>query len=100
MYKIQPVNNEEEFVTCKMTTLASQTKLICQMMIRTDQNKLENFACFNDVIQSFLTPKLCPTPHLRIEARWNKKIIFDHWSNENDCFKKTKIISQFLEIVA
>jgi len=46
MYKIQPVNNEEEFVTCKMTTLASQTKLICQMMIRTDQNKLENFACF------------------------------------------------------
>ena len=27
--------------------------------------------------------------------------IFDHWSNENDCFKKkTKIISQFLEIVA
>ena len=63
--KIQPVNNEEEFVTfknCKMTTLASifQTKLVSQMMIKTDQNKLENFPCFNDVIQFFLTLR-CPT---------------------------------------
>ena len=40
---------------CKMTTLASvfQTKLVSQMMIKTDQNKLENFTCFNDAIQSF-----------------------------------------------
>ena len=47
-----------------MTTLASifQTKLVSQMMIKTDQNKLENFTCFNDAIQSFLTLKLCPTP--------------------------------------
>ena len=41
--KIQPVNNEEEVVTCKnckMTTLASvfETKLISHMMIKTDQN--------------------------------------------------------------
>ena len=39
---------------CKMTTLAS----VFQMMIKTDQNKLENFTCFNDAIQSFLTPIL------------------------------------------
>jgi len=57
--KIQPVNNEEEFVTCKnckMTTLASifHTKLVLQMMIKTDQNKLENLTCFNDQIQIFL----------------------------------------------
>ena len=53
-----------------MTTLASvfQTKLVSQMMIKTDQNKLDNFSCCNDAIQSFLTPKLCPTPHLRIEG--------------------------------
>ena len=43
--KIQPVNNVEEFVTCKnckMATLASifQTKLVSQMMIKTSQNKL------------------------------------------------------------
>ena len=43
--KIQPVNNVEEFVTCKnckMATLASifQTKLVLQMMIKTGQNKL------------------------------------------------------------
>ena len=61
-----------------MTTLASdfQTKLVSEMMIKTDQNKLENFTSFNDAIQSFLTPKLCPTPLLRIEGRWNEKIIF------------------------
>ena len=49
---VQPVNNEEEFVTCKnckMTTLASifQTKLVSQMMIKADQTKLENFTCLN-----------------------------------------------------
>ena len=67
--KIQTVNNEEEFVTyknCKMTTLTSvfQTKLVSQMIIKTDQKKIENFTC--------------PTP------------LFDHWSNVNDCFKKHK----------
>ena len=50
--KVQPVNNEEEFVTCKnckMTTLASifQTKLVSQMMIKADQTKLENFTRLN-----------------------------------------------------
>ena len=51
--KIQPVNNEEEFVTCKnckMTTLASSfLNKACfpKLIIKTDQNKLENFACFN-----------------------------------------------------
>ena len=51
-----------------MTTLASlfQTKLVLQMMIKTDQNKLENFPCFNDAIQSFFTLKcLTPMPELK-----------------------------------
>ena len=76
-------------VTCKnwkMTTLASafQTKLVSQMMIKTDQNKLQNFTCFNDAIQSFVQR------YLRIKERWNEKTFFDHWSNENDCLKKHK----------
>ena len=63
--KIQPVNNEEEFVTCKnckMTTLASvfQTKLVSQMMIKTDQNKLEFFKCFKNAVQSFWSSSWCP----------------------------------------
>ena len=72
-----------------MTTLASifQTKLVLQMMIKTDQNKLENFTSFNDAIQSFFTLK-CPTPVS--ELKEIKKTLFDHWSNENDCFKKHK----------
>ena len=46
-----------------MTTLASifQTKLVLQMMIKTDENKLENVTSFNDAIQSFFT-LTCPTP--------------------------------------
>jgi len=48
----------EEFVTCKnckMATLASifQTKLVSQMMFKTDQKKFEIFTSFNDAIQSF-----------------------------------------------
>ena len=79
--KIQPVNNEEEFVTCKnckMTTLTSifQTKLVSQMMIKTDQTKVENFTCFNDAIQSFFTLK-CPTPMSELkEDEMKKKKIF------------------------
>lgn len=54
-----------------MTTLASdfQTKLVCQMMIKTDQNKLENFLCFNDAIQSFFYSKTMSNTYLRIEQR-------------------------------
>ena len=74
-----------------MTTLTSifQTKLVSQMMIKTDQKKLENFTCFNDAIQSFFDSKMSNT-YVRIEGRWNEKTLFDHWSNENDCFKKHK----------
>ena len=75
-----------------MTTLASifQTKLISQMMIKTDQTKVENFTCFNDAIQSFFTLK-CPTPMSELkEDEMKKKTLFDHWSNESDCFKKHK----------
>ena len=93
--KIQPVNNDEEFVTCKnckTTTLASvfQTKLVCQMVIKTDKNKFENFTCFDDAIQSFLTLKLCPTPISALNKDEMKNIFFDHWSCDNDCFKKHK----------
>ena len=70
----QPLNNEEEFVTCKnckVNTLASvfQTKLVSQMMIKTDHNKLENFTCFNDAIQSFFDSKTMSNTYLRIEGR-------------------------------
>ena len=52
---IQPVYNEEEFVTCKnckMTTLASifQKKLVSQMMIKADQTNLKNFTSFNSFL--------------------------------------------------
>ena len=61
------------------------------MMIKTDQNKLENFPCFNDAIQSFFTLKLCPTPISELNKDEMKKLFFS---------KNTKIISQFLDIVA
>ena len=60
------------------------------MMIKTDQTKFENFTCFNDVIQSFFTLK-GPTPMSELkEDEMKKKTLFDHWSNESDCFKKHK----------
>ena len=73
-----------------MTTLASisQTKLVSQMMIKTDQSKLENFTCFNDAIPIFFTLK-CQTPVSELKED-GMKTLFDHWSDENDCFKKHK----------
>ena len=101
--KIQPVN-EEELVTsknCKMTTLASffQTKLVSQMMIKIDQNKLENFTCFNDAIQSFFTLK-CQTPKSELREDEMKKLFLTTGQMRMIASKNTKIISQFLEIVA
>ena len=97
-YKIQPINNEEEFVTCKnckMTTLASifQTKLVSQMMIKTDQNKLENFSSFNAAIQS-------PTPVSELKEDEREKLFLTTGQMRMIASKNTKIISQFLEILA
>ena len=79
--------NEEEFVTCKnckVTTQASvfQTKLVSQMMIKTDQNKLENFTCFNDAIQIFFTRKLCPTPISELKEDEVKKLLLTSGQGE------------------
>ena len=65
-----------------MTTLASifQTKLVSQMMIKTDQNKLENFTCFNDAIQSFFTLK-CPTPMSELKKDEMKKLLLTGQTN-------------------
>jgi len=102
--KIQPVNNEEEFVTyknCKMTTLAStfQTKLVSQMIIKTDQNKLENFTGFNDAIQIFFNLK-CPTPMSELKEDEMKKLFLTTGQMRMIASKDTKIISQFHEIIA
>ena len=86
--KIQPVNNDEEFVTCKnckMTTLTS--------VIKTDDNKLENFTCFNDAIQSFFTLKLCPTPISELNKDEMKKLFLTIDQMTMIASKNTKIIS-------
>ena len=84
-----------------MTTLAIifQTKLVSQMMTKTDQDKLENFTCFNDAIQSFLTLK-CPTPMSELKEDEMKKLFLTTGQMRMIASKNTKIISQFLEIVA
>ena len=81
-----------------MTTLASifQTKLVLQMMIKTDQTKLENFKCLNDAIQSFLTIK-CSTPMSESKEDEMKKLFLTTNQMKLIATKNTKIISQFLE---
>ena len=85
-----------------MTTLASvfHTKLVSQMVIKTDQNKLENFTFFNDAIQSFLTPKLCPTPISELKEDEMKKLFLTTGQMKMIASKNTKGISRFLDIVA
>ena len=84
-----------------MTTLASvfQTKLIFQMMIKNDCNKLENFTCLNNAIQSFFTLK-CPTPISELKEDEMKKLFLTTSQVRMIASKNTKIVSQFLEIAA
>ena len=94
--KIQPLNNEEEFVTCKnckMTTLASifQTKLVLQRMIKTEQNKLENLTCFNNQIQSFCTLK-CPTSMSQLKEDETNKLFLTTGQMRMIASKNTKIL--------
>ena len=91
--KIQPVNNEEEFVTCKnckMTTLASifQTKLVCQMMIKTDQNKLVLLHVLGMQFKVFLNFK---TP--MSELKEDEKLFLTTGQMRMIASKNTKIIS-------
>ena len=70
------------------------------MTIKTDQNKLEIFTSFKDAIQSFFTLK-CPTPSSELkEDQMKKKLILTTGQMRIIASKNTKIISQFLEIVA
>ena len=82
-----------------MTTLASifQTKLVFQMMIKTGQNKLKNFTCFNDAIQSFLTLK-CPTPMSELKEDEMKKLFLTTGQMRMIASKNTKIIHNFLKL--
>ena len=83
-----------------MTTLASvfQTKLVFQMMSRNDHNKLENFTCLNDAIQSFSTLK-CSTLISELKKDEMKKFFLTTGQLRMIDYKNTKIISQFLEII-
>ena len=68
-------------------------------MIKADRNKLENLTCFNDAIQSFLTLK-CPTPMSELKEDEMKKLFLTTGQMAMIASKNTKLISQFLEIVA
>ena len=68
-------------------------------MIKTDQNKLENFTSFNDAIQRFFTLK-SPKPVSQLKEDEMKKLFLTTGQMRIIASKNTKIISQFLEIVA
>ena len=99
--KSQEAQPEQETITCtncKITTLATilKTKLVCQLFIKTTENKIQNFTCFNDAIQSFLTIKKCETPLSEIQINELQKLLLTAGQQRMIADKSTKIISQFL----
>ena len=67
----------EETITCpncNITTLASQVKLVCQILLQT-ANNISNFTCFNDALQSFLKSINCQTALSDIEINELKKLL-------------------------
>ena len=59
----------------------------------------KNYTCFNDAIQSFFTIN-CPTPMSELKEDEMKKLFLTTGQMRMIASKNTKIISQFLEIVA
>ena len=68
-------------------------------MIKTDQNKLENFTSFNDAIQRFFTLK-CPKPVSQLKEDEMKKLFLTTGQMRMIASENKNIILQFLEIVA
>ena len=59
--KILLIEQDKGYMTCtnkqcNMTTLTSMLKaeLVCQVVVRTENNTIFNYTCFNDGINSFL----------------------------------------------
>lgn len=92
---------EDETITCKncnVATLTSiiNTKLVCQLVIKTTKGKMINYTSFNDAMQSFLNTigiltdvndmSIDELNKLLLKAGLKKMIVDD----------STRIISQFL----
>ena len=92
---------DSEMITCKnckVTTLSSvmNTKLVAQVMIKSEDNKLFRYACFNDAIQSLLTIKDNHTSLSDFEIEDLKKFILQSGTLKMIIDKSNQTVSQFL----
>ena len=58
---LEAQSEKTDTVTCKycnvtMLSTTCHNKLVCNVMIKTSNGKIQSYTCFNDALQSFLTP--------------------------------------------
>ena len=92
---------QQEMITysnCNMTTLTSvfQTKLICQILLKTE-DKMTNYTCFTDVIESFLKIANHKTAVNDISKEELAKALLKADTLQMIADKSAKLISQFLK---
>lgn len=97
------VSTEDKTITCQncnITTLSTtiKQKLVAQMVIKTQQEKILKFTCFNDGIQSFLKTTGCQTPLSDIPIEELKTTILQGGQKQIIADQTSHIISQFLPL--
>ena len=89
------VPTTEDTVTC---TYCNITTLVCQLLIQTDENKMERFTCFNDGIRSFLKMQKCSTPIPEMTIDTLKTLLLTSGKHKMIADKSTRVIAQFRSI--
>ena len=92
---------DEETFTCEkchnsLLTTMHKTKLVCTLMIKTEDGKIATFTCFNNAMQSFLITISNQTPSSEINTNELKTMFLCAGSKQMIVDKATRIIDQFL----
>ena len=92
---------EDEMVTCtncNITILANevQTKLICQLVLKTADGKVTSYTAFNDAMQSFLNNVDSARSISNIDTKTLKLLVLKSGEQKMVVDKSVKVIAQFL----
>ena len=85
---------------CKITTLVDvvQSKLLCQLALKTNDGKIISYTAFNDAVQSFLNNIECDQTVSEIDTKELTCLLLKAGPQSMIVDKSLKIVSQFLKL--
>lgn len=93
---------ETELITCghcKISSLATTVnkKIVCQLVLKSDDGKINNYTAFNDAVKSFLTNVGCVTPVNDIDNKELTLLFLKAGPQLMIADNSVKVIAQFLK---